>query len=188
MQHKLSRHSLSFGLRIPTQLNALILLFLFILSPSIALAKDPVRQFVPQAEKVGQGILTFAFWDVYEATLYAPRGEFNAKRPFALSIRYFRDLAGQAIADTSASEIRRQGFTDTARLQNWQQQMTTIFPDVTAGTVLTAIYLPGNKTVFYNDDRQIGTVKDPAFGPAFFGIWLENTTAKPALRKALLGL
>jgi hypothetical protein len=168
--------------------SLLTLVLLVFVLPGAAWASDPIRKYVPEAAIVGQGVLTFAFWDVYTATLYAPKGKWAMNRPFALSIRYMRDLDGKAIADTSAQEMERQGFTDAAQLKLWQDQMTQIFPNVTEGTVLTAAYIPNRKTVFYEGTHKIGEVKGEPFGRRFFGIWLQETTAKPALRRDLLGL
>jgi hypothetical protein len=33
----------------------------------------------------------------------------------------------------------------------------------------------------------LGEIADPAFGPAFFAIWLHPETSAPKLRSALLG-
>lgn len=143
---------------------------------------------VPDAAEVGRGVLTYAFWDVYEATLYAPAGKWDAAQPFALSIEYYRALNGKAIADRSVQEMRKQGFSDEVTLAAWHTQMKAIFPDVSAGTVLTAVYEPGKQTRFYDHSKAIGTVKGDDFGKWFFGIWLAEKTSEPKLRRALLGL
>ena len=45
----------------------------FLLWPGAVTANPLVAdRYVPQAGKVGDGVLTYLFWDVYKATLYAP--------------------------------------------------------------------------------------------------------------------
>jgi len=161
---------------------------LFLLYAHSALATEAIFTTVPNASIVGRGVLTYVFWDVYEATLYAPNGQWDPAKPYALSLEYYRDIDGKDIADRSVQEIRKQGFTDEVKLATWNAQLKTIFPDVKDGSVLSAIYLPGKETVFYSGDNKIGTIKGDDFGRLFFGIWLGEKTSAPELRRALLGL
>lgn len=153
-----------------------------------AIPDETVQASVPNISVVGRGVLSYAFWDIYEATLFAPEGVWDPNKPFALSIEYFRALKGKEIADRSVQEIRQQGFTNEVTLAAWNSQMKAIFPDVKKGTVLTAVYMPDKKTTFYNGAEIIGVIKDDDFGKSFFGIWLAEKTSEPKLRRALLGL
>jgi hypothetical protein len=151
-------------------------------------ATEVVKSFVPGASVVGRGILTYLVWDVYEATLYAPNGRWETQKPFALSIEYYRPLQGADIAKRSVREMRRQGFTDEAKLADWHTRMKAIFPNVSAGTVLTAVFTPVGETTFYNGNTRVGAIQGDDFGRLFFGIWLDEKTSEPELRRALLGL
>lgn len=153
-----------------------------------ALAMEPIKAHVPNATMVGRGVLTYAFWDVYEATLYAPDGRWDSASPAALTIEYYRAINGKDIADRSVQEMRKQGFTDEVKLAAWNAQLKAIFPDVKDGTVLSAVYVPGKHTTFYNGTAEIGTIKGNDFGSQFLGIWLGEATSEPELRRALLGL
>ena len=154
---------------------------------SPAWSLDVLALHVPEAKKVGEARLVYAFWDVYDATLYAPLGTLHASKPYALSIRYLRSIDGKAIAERSVEEMQRQGFSDTARLAVWHENMRTIFPDVQDGTVLTAIFIPGKKTLFYQGSVPIGMVADAEFTRRFADIWLGEKTSEPRLREELLG-
>lgn len=153
-----------------------------------ALASETILALVPSASVVGRGVLSYAFWDVYQATLYARKGRFDPSEPVALSIEYYCAIDGKDIADRSVQEMRKQGFNDEIKLAAWNAQMKTIFPDVRHGTVLSAVYMPGKQTVFYNGSAVIGTIKGDDFGRLFLGIWLDEKTSEPELRRALLGL
>jgi hypothetical protein len=152
-----------------------------------AYAGNYIRIFVPNAEKVGQGRLSVMLWDVYDAVLYAPEGRWQRDQPFALQLSYLRDIPGKKIADRSIEEIREQGFTDEVRLADWHAQMRSIFPDVHEGVSLTGVFTNTGETIFYEDDREIGRIKDPQFGRQFFNIWLSPQTSAPDLRRKLLG-
>lgn len=149
---------------------------------------EVVQASVPGASLVGRGVLSYAFWDIYEATLFAPDGVWDSNKPFSLSIKYFRTINGKDIANRSVQEIRQQGFTDEVTLAAWNSQMKTIFPDVKKGTMLTAVYIPDKQTTFYSGTDVIGVIKDDDFGRSFFGIWLAEKTSEPKLRRDLLGL
>jgi len=170
------------------QRKLLLFLSALVFYAQSALATEVILASVPSVSVVGRGVLSYALWDIYEATLFAPKGQWNPAKPFALSIAYFRDIDGKDIADRSVQEIRHQGFDNEVKLAAWNTQMKAIFPDVKDGTVLSAIYFPGKQTTFYSGNQLIGSIKGDDFGQFFFGIWINEKTSEPALRRALLGL
>jgi len=119
---------------------------------------------------------------VYEATLWA--GDDPQRPPLALRLDYKRTIAGAAIAEASVKEMRALGADDVA-LKRWGEQMARLFPDVKEGDYIIGQYRP-EAARFYFNDRLIGSVDDPAFARAFFGIWLDAKTSAPGLRAALL--
>lgn len=161
---------------------------LVLLGTTLSYALASPLAHVPRALKVGEGRLRYLFWDVYDAALYAPRGVWSNKPPFALRLSYLRPIAGVAIAERSVREMHDQGFNDAVMLDIWHQKMRDIFPDVDEGVSLTGIYTLQGSTIFYKDMLEIGRVPDPEFGRAFFAIWLGERTSFPALRRQLLGL
>lgn len=163
--------------------SALLVILAFTQTAS---AVEPALARISNAQIVGKGVLSYGFWDIYQATLYAPDGEWNPKKPFVLSIRYYRNIKGAAIADRSVREMRGQGFKDEILLAAWHTQMKSIFPDVQNGTILSALYIPGQGTIFYHGNKNIGTIKDEDFSDRFFSIWLDKKTSEPRLRRALL--
>ncbi len=168
--------------------RSLTLLCGILLYVQSAAAAETVFVSIPNAAIVGHGVLSYAFWDVYDATLYAPQGKWNPNKPFALSLEYHFEIDGKEIANRSVQEMRKQGFSDEVKLAAWNAQMKSIFPDVENGTVLSAVYMPGKQTIFYDGDGVIGEIKGDEFGKWFFGIWLSEKTSEPELRRALLGL
>jgi len=150
-------------------------------------ALEHIRNYVPAAQKVGEGRLTYLFWDVYDAALYAPKGSWQEGQPFALQLSYLREIEGKKIADRSVEEMRNQGIKDEVKLATWYAQMRKIFPDVDKGVRLTGVYTKKGETVFYEDDKEVGRINDADFSKAFFGIWLNEKTSVPDLRRKLLG-
>lgn len=169
------------------------MVFLLSSVSSFANANNPtvpsfVDELVPNSSIVGEGRLRYWVWDVYDARLYAPNGEWSAQAPYALRLIYLRDLQGDEIAKRSIKEIRKQGLSDEVKLARWYTQMRNIFPNVTEGEEITGIYLDDRVTVFYDGKEEIGRVLDPQFGQYFFKIWLSEDTSAPELRRQLLAL
>ena len=165
---------------------ATLLSGLWLAPPALADAVVAAR-YVPDAKETGSAKLTFMFWDVYVATLYAPGGVWQEDEPFALSLAYKRKLRGKDIAERSIEEMRSQGFSDEDRLAVWHEAMERIFPDVDENTTLTGVRDARGSAVFYRNGERIGNVEDAAFSDWFFGIWLNEKTSEPELREKLLG-
>jgi hypothetical protein len=161
--------------------------FLAILGITPAYSIDHIRIHVAEAKEVGEGRLSYLLWDVYDAVLYAPQGFWKEGHPFALQLSYLRQISGDKIADRSVEEMRNQGISDVVKLATWHTQMKNIFPDVDEGVSLTGVYTEAGETVFYRDNTEIGRINDPEFSKAFFGIWLDEKTSAPDLRRKLLG-
>jgi len=139
----------------------------------------------------GQGRLRFFGLHVYDAKLWAGQTVTTANytaTPLALELTYGRSLYGKLIAERSLKEM--QGVTQVSDTQAaaWLDAMTQLFPDVTEGDRLTGVYQPGQRAVFWLNGKRLGEVGDPAFAPAFFGIWLDEKSSEPSLRDQLLGM
>lgn len=182
--------------------NALLLALLPALLLTSALAQSPppdapatsapayIARDIAGARPAGSGRLTWFGLHIYDARLYVPEGGIDvsdlASQRFALELTYARRLQGSAIAERSRDEIAKLKLGSDEQLAEWLRQMIKIFPDVTAGQTLTGVHLAAGVTRFYFDSRFIGAIDDPAFGRAFFAIWLDPKTSAPKLRTELL--
>lgn len=126
-------------------------------------------------------------FDIYDARLWTLPGfsiRHYAAHPFALELAYLRNFEGVAIAKRSLDEMRKVGSISAAEERAWLKAMTDIFPDIRKGDRLLGIYKPSEGAEFWFQQRRIGVVADPQFAKLFFGIWLHETTAAPAIRQA----
>lgn len=146
-----------------------------------------VQAQIEDAQIVGQGRMTYMMWDVYDATLYAPNGVYKPNAPYALSLEYLRGLRGDKIAKKSIDEMRKNGAFDEVTLQLWLTELTTIFPDVQKGDVITGLRDDKQHTIFFVNGTEAGAISDPIFTQAFFDIWLGENTTAPDLQKQILG-
>jgi Chalcone isomerase-like len=81
---------------------------------------------------------------------------------------------------------RLRNLSDT-QIKAWTADLKKAFPDVKSGDKLTGVYLPKIGTRFFFNSRLTAEINDPAFGDAFFAIWLDEKAKRPELRRALLG-
>jgi hypothetical protein len=167
-----------------------ILMSLMFMSASFAASASlpkEVAKNVPNAAVVGQDMFTYYFFDVYEATLFAPQGKYDKDKPLALTLKYQRSLDGKKIAERSIDEMQKQASLDSEKSKRWLQDMINIFPDVSEGDVITGVATEEGNALFFYNGKEAGEVKDPEFTQKFFDIWLSEDTSEPKFRKALLG-
>jgi len=158
-------------------------------APSVSHADIPqVQRYVANATEKGTARLKYLMWNVYDATLYTPQGQYKEDGPFALKLDYLINLKGDDIAVRSIKEIRAQGFDDETKLLKWEENMKNIFPDIESGESIIGIRDDNKNTVFYKNDTKIGQINDPDFTKVFFDIWLSPQTSQPSMRQQLLGL
>ena len=171
-------------------LRRLVCLVLLCAAASAQAAPAHIEQHLPQARLAGKGVFTWFGLKIYEAQLWVGDKGYRADAPdaapFVLDLHYARKLDGAKIAEASADQMEKTGAGSAAQRASWLAAMKAIFPDVKEGSRISGVYLPGGGALFYLDGKPLGAMPDPAFGRAFFGIWLApNTTARP-LRTALL--
>ena len=136
--------------------------------------------------EVGSGRLTWWGITVYDATLYAPGGEYRPDQAFALRISYRLGFRSEDLARRSLEEIERihgqQPDPDSL-----VQRLARVFPDVDSGDDIVGLHLPGKGAEFYHNGSLYGRIDDVALAQAFFSIWLDPRTSEPGLRAHLLG-
>jgi hypothetical protein len=167
-------------------LNRLLLL----LAAAIALTGTASFANTESFQPRGEGTLRWFGLKIYDARLLTPP-EFDRQKifdqPFVLELTYARKLYGNAIADRSLEEMKKQGIGTAAQHERWLAVMKKTFPDVGANDRLRGEHRPGVGARFYFNGQFIYAIDDPEFSRAFFSIWLSPNTSEPSLRSALLG-
>jgi hypothetical protein len=144
-----------------------------------------VQQYVDQPLKqVGTGKYRRLGFNVYQATLFAPDGIYDPNQPYALSLKYARNLDKETIVDTIADNIKEQNVADEPTLAQWKGQLDNIIGPVKENDVLTGVFMPGKNSVLVHNCSEIGNISDAEFTKAFFAIWL-GPTADPDMRGKL---
>lgn len=164
-----------------------------LLLPGAARAADlpqSVRASGYELSQVGQGRLTWLGFGIYEASLWTPDGRFEGFKPgqpVALTLWYERRFSRAQLIDITTGEWERLALARPEQRATWAKALNELWRDVARGDNMTAVVIPGGETRFYDRDGLVGTVTDPAFGPAYLRIWLDSRSAVQDLRVALLG-
>jgi len=138
---------------------------------------------------VGQGQFSYLFWDLYRAQLYTVDGNWEGYRqsaPLVLKLTYQRDISKADFIEATVDQWKHLQGKVSAQHQDWAKQLDTLWIDVKKGDQLSCVLLADGTVQFYFNDKLLGDVTDPAFGPAFLDIWLSEKTSAPKLRKQLL--
>jgi len=147
-----------------------------------------IQKYISNPSIVGEGLLTHYIWDVYTARLYAPSGQFNSKKPYALELIYLLNVSGSDITKHSLDEMKKQGLDNPLKIKQWGDDMKGIFPDVKKNDIILGISTKSGYSIFYKNNQRVGIIKDKEFTKRFFDIWLSAETSEPSLRSQLLGI
>ena len=163
---------------------------LLILSTALQAGELPVplRNAEPALQPVGAATLHWFGLHVYDIALFAAKPPYSPAGTAVLSICYRISIKHQRLLDTTLKEWRRLGQGTAAQHEQWCKQLEGMWPDVKDGDRLTAFTCSNGPTQFYFGDRRLGEIADPAFGPAFFAIWLHEKSRYPEIRDELLGV
>ena len=137
---------------------------------------------------VGEGKMTFLFWDVYLARLYTPSGGYkNTLTPLALEFNYLMDIEAKDLIEETVNQWRKQKMQrhDDERL--WLEQLNAIWPNVAEGDQLLFVVDENHYSRFYHNQNYLGVIESIDFSKRFSAIWLSENTTAPKVRKKLLG-
>ena len=138
---------------------------------------------------VGQGQFSYLFWDLYQAQLFTTDGtwrDYQQSAPVVLKLTYQRDISKADFIEATVDQWKHLQGKVSAQHQEWAKQLDQLWTDVKKGDQLSCVLLADGTVQFYFNDKLLGDVTDPAFGPAFLDIWLSEKTSAPKLRKQLL--
>lgn len=171
----------------------LIFLLAFACCGSSARAGDHsaewVQRLISGTRVAGDATLYHYGAPVYAARLFVGAGAFSPERldhPFALRLRFAQAVRGRALAEDFGRQMRDMGLAKTAEITDWQLRLGEILPDCPAGSSLILVYLPTGETRIFLSGTRYGTIEGREFAHAFFGLWLDPSTAMPGLREGLL--
>jgi len=142
-----------------------------------------------QLKMVGGGQLSWLGFDIYDASLWTGSGRYEGFGPgqtVALSLWYQRSFTLDELLGITEKAWTRLG-RDPAWRASRLASLRMLWSDVSPGQNMTTVVEAGGATRFYDEQRLVGRIDDPEFGPAFLAIWLDPRSIVRDLRVQLLG-
>lgn len=142
-----------------------------------------------QWQQVGKTTLTWGVWDIYDAQLRTPSGDYDSSDPYAadmaLIIDYRRNISKKRLLEATDKQWQHLQVTPYNRTR-WIRQLELLWPTVQKGDRLVFMRTRSGGE-FYFGNQLLGRVNDPALARSFLAIWLSKDTAYPKLRRQLIG-
>lgn len=135
---------------------------------------------------VGSGNYSKLGFNIYQARLWAPQGDFKRSEPYALQVEYKRDLSKDTMVDAVMEDIRAQKKADATTMDKWESQLARVMPAVRKGDELVGVSEPGKPARLFYNGQQIASISDKRLAESFFNIWL-GPVADATLRAQLTG-
>jgi hypothetical protein len=145
-----------------------------------------VTTYIGNKPPLGSGTVTGLFTQLYEVTIWTQAERWSWDSPFVLRLKYAKAFSHDQIVDASISEIDKIHNLDDATKQYYRQTLETIFPSVQKDDAISAVYLPGEKLLFFYNGHQIATITNMRLARDFLDIWLSDHTREPELRNSIL--
>jgi hypothetical protein len=138
--------------------------------------------------KLGEGEMRYLFWTLYKAELYGIKSDsiLNFNHDIVFTLTYQRSISSAALIAATKDQWQHLDYTNEA-IDKWITLLIDLLPTVKKQDALTLKLDKQNYSYFYLNNKAIGNIQDPTFGPAFLSIWLSKNTSEPKLRKQLLG-
>lgn len=142
-----------------------------------------------------RGVSTFRYWGlrVYTGALYMPA---SAKSPDAalgeipkkLVLRYHRSVTVDQFVEKSEETLEENPGLSLDQLRPYLSRMKSMYAPVKEGDAYAITYNPaqGALSLLLNE-RLLGTIDNPEFARAYFGIWVSDYSVSERFTDELLG-
>ncbi len=142
--------------------------------------------FANNFKTVGQAKMTYLFWDVYNAKLETPTGQYKfGQHPSKLTLTYLRDFDAKDIVKATNEQWQHLKLYELVGA--YDETLLALWPDIKKNDSLSFQTNDQGIGTFYFNDKQLGQINDSKFADNFLAIWLSADTSEPALRKQLFG-
>src|ERR1700758_874703 len=85
---------------------------------------------------MGNGTYHKFGFSVYKITFWTTDGTWDRNKPYALEMRYVRDVSKGPLVDTVTDDFRDEQVADDVTIERWHQILVNILPDVQDGDTI----------------------------------------------------
>ena len=166
--------------------HVLMVLLALIALPTMARA-EVMRDFVPDAALVGKARFQVLFFKIYDAALYAPKGVYDRRAPYALRLTYLINGKKDRIIKQTVKEMKRQRAASDSVIEGWVPLMEQAFIDMPKGAAADFIHVGDGSLFITAEGGVIAEITDRRFIRALMNIWLGAKVRDAEFQLALLG-
>ena len=168
--------------------GALAALILIVVNSVASAQTAMVDRFVPEAALVGEARFKVLLFPVYDASLYAPKGNYRKSGPLALELNYLFDVEKERIVNQTVKTFERRKLGSDADVAKWRKIMGEHFSDVQKGDRILLAFPDLQTVVFSTNGSEPTFVSDAGFAEAFKDLWLGDNVRNKGFQNQLLGL
>ncbi len=147
-----------------------------------------IDRFVPEAALVGEARFKVLLFPIYDASLYAPGGDYRKSGPLALELHYLIDVEKERIVNQTVKTFKRRKLGSHADVAKWRKIVGEHFSDVQKGDRITVAFPDLQTVVFSTNGSEPTVVSDIRFAEAFKDLWLGDNVRNKSFQNKLLGL
>lgn len=166
--------------------HVLMVLLALVALPTMARG-EVMRDFVPDAALVGKARFQVLFFKIYDAALYAPKGVYDRRAPYALRLTYLINGKKDRIIKQTVKEMKRQRAASDSTIEGWVPLMEQAFIDMPKGTSADFIHTGDGRLVLTVGNEIHAELTDRRFIRALMDIWLGPKVRDADFQLALLG-
>ncbi|TQV69578.1 hypothetical protein FIL88_06710 [Aliiroseovarius halocynthiae] len=160
-------------------MRKIALVLLLVTAPIAACAQSAPQ--LPGSSLRGEATFRYLGFPLYDARLFTPGGAaLDWAKPFALELRYRRNLTQFDLVESTMRELKRTGGAIDVR-----DGLTRCFKDVRKGDRFTAVAKAKNTIGFWLNGQATCTLDHPNISRRFMEIFLGEKTRSKSFTRAL---
>ena len=177
--------------RIRNRLNIIKTLLFLVIIQSVFLipvsqGKDWWDQKLKNRFLIGEGILKVFIWDIYKLRLFSETSVYDRNDVLVLEFEYLRDTSKASVIKASIIELKKLHLSKS-KLKKWEKYLEKSIKDMKAGEKAALLFRPNAGLTFFASDKFNITIDNDEFANSYIDIWLGENTARPKLRKKIIG-
>lgn len=148
-----------------------------------------IQQYFGQKKCLGQGTVYKFIIPAYDISLWVQgEGGWGYDKLFALEVKARWNASKQEMLDSTLEVMKRNTKLTKDQERDYTSFLDSFYPDLEEGDLVTVVYMPNQKILFYHNNALLKESSDMSFARAFCDIWLSPKTKYDTARVAMLGL
>lgn len=147
-----------------------------------------IQQYFGQEKFLGQGTVYKFIIPAYDISLWIKDKKWSYDHLFALEVKARWDVKKKEMLDSTLEVMKRNTSLTEPQEKEYSEFLESFYPDLKEGDLVTVVYIPRQKIVFYHNNQLLKESGDMIFARAFCDIWLSPKTKYESARLSMLGL